>query len=44
MRIAVETLKNALAAGFVDYEWLKRDTDLDPICDEPEYAELMKGK
>jgi len=42
--LAVETLRNALAAGFVDYEWLKRDSDLDPIRNEPEYMELMKGK
>ncbi|MBI3365334.1 MAG: protein kinase [Ignavibacteriae bacterium] len=42
--LAIEALKNAFAAGFVDYEWLKRDTDLDPIRNEPGYSELMKGK
>ncbi len=41
---AVDALKNALAAGFVDYEWLKRDSDLEPIRGEAGYMEVMKGK
>lgn len=43
-KLAVETLKNAIIAGWVDYEWIKRDPDLDTIRNEPEYIELMKGK
>jgi hypothetical protein len=42
--LAMESLKNAFAAGFVDYEWLKLDTDLDPIRNEPEYIQLLQGK
>ena len=43
-RLALDTLRNATIAGWVDYEWIKRDTDLDPIRKEPEYIELMKDK
>ena len=43
-KLAVETLKNAIIAGWVDYEWIKRDPDLDSIRNEPEYIELLKGK
>jgi hypothetical protein len=40
----VDTLKNAISAGFGEYEWIVRDPDLDSIRGEPEYAELMKKK
>jgi len=43
-RLAVDTLKNAISAGFGEYEWIVRDPDLDSIRGEPEYAELMKRK
>lgn len=42
--LALEALKNAVAAGYVDYEWIKRDTELESLRQEPEYIELMKGK
>jgi TolB-like protein/Flp pilus assembly protein TadD len=42
--LSIETLKNAIAAGQEDFEWIKRDSDLDSIRNEPEYIELMKGK
>ncbi|HTK82607.1 MAG TPA: protein kinase [Bacteroidota bacterium] len=41
-KLAIEAIKNAIAAGYANYEWLKRDSDLDPIRDEPEYIELVK--
>ncbi len=41
---AVEMLRNAIAAGYPDYEWFKRDPDLDSIRNDPGYIELMKGK
>ena len=43
-RLGVQTLKHAIDAGQEDYEWIKRDPDLDSIRNEPEYIELMKGK
>ncbi|MEK6571508.1 MAG: protein kinase, partial [Bacteroidota bacterium] len=43
-RLALDTLKNAILAGHANYEWIKRDPDLDSIRTEPEYIELMKGK
>jgi serine/threonine protein kinase/Flp pilus assembly protein TadD len=41
---AIQSLRDAVAAGYGNYEWLKRDTDLDSIRDEPEFKELVKGK
>jgi non-specific serine/threonine protein kinase len=42
--LAVRTLKDAVAAGQEDFDWIKRDPDLDGIRNEPEYLELMKGR
>jgi len=42
--LAIETLKNAMTAGYQDYEWIKRDSDLDNIRNEPKFLELMRGK
>jgi serine/threonine protein kinase/Tfp pilus assembly protein PilF len=43
-RLALDTLRNAIRAGFGEYGWVERDPDLDSIRGEPEYAELMKRK
>jgi serine/threonine protein kinase/Tfp pilus assembly protein PilF len=43
-QLAVKTLRNAFEAGYGNFEWAKRDSDLDSIRNEPEYIELMKGK
>ena len=42
--LAMESLRNSIAAGNENYEWMKRDPDLDSIRNEPEYLELVKGK
>ena len=42
--LAAITLRDAVAAGQEDFEWIKRDMDLENIRNEPEYIELMKGK
>ncbi len=41
---AAEMLKNAVANGYENYEWIKRDPDFDNIRNESEYIKLMKGK
>jgi predicted Zn-dependent protease len=41
---AVNTLKNIISNGYEDFDWIKRDPDLDNIRSDPEYIELMKGK
>ena len=41
---ALESLKNAISSGYGFFEWIKRDPDLDPLRNEPQYIELMKGK
>ena len=43
-KLALGALKNAINAGYVAYEYIKRDPDFDNIRNEPEYTELMKGK
>ncbi len=41
---AIKVLKDSIKQGLEDYEWIKRDSDLDNIREEPEYIELMKDK
>lgn len=41
---ALRSLKEAIAVGYGNYEWLKRDTDLDSLRDDPEFKEIIKGK
>jgi adenylate cyclase len=41
---AIAALKNAIDSGFTQYDWVKRDPDLNGIREEPGYLELMNGK
>jgi serine/threonine protein kinase/Flp pilus assembly protein TadD len=43
-RLALESLRKAITSGYQNYEWIKRDSDLDNIRQEPDYIELMKDK
>jgi serine/threonine protein kinase/Tfp pilus assembly protein PilF len=43
-QLALQSLKKAIHSGYEFYEWIKRDPDLDPLRNAPEYVELMKGK
>ncbi len=43
-KLAAKTLKDAVAAGQEDFEWIKRDSDLDSIRNEPDYIEMMEGR
>jgi adenylate cyclase len=42
--LAITTFRTTISSGWSDYEWIKRDPDLDPIRNEPGFIELMKGK
>ena len=41
---ALAAWKDAIAAGYANFEWVRRDTDLESIRHEPEYLELIKGR
>jgi serine/threonine protein kinase/Tfp pilus assembly protein PilF len=43
-QLALESLKGAVDSGFENYEWIKRDADLESIRSEAAYKEMMKGK
>jgi tetratricopeptide (TPR) repeat protein len=43
-RMAVDALKHSVAAGLEDYEWMKRDPDLESIRGDKEFAALVEGK
>ena len=41
---SIEYLAMAIDNGYVNYDWLKRDPDLDNVRNEPAFIELLKGK
>ncbi len=43
-RQGIEHLQKAIKQGYTNFEWLRRDPDLNNIQNEPEFIELMKGK
>jgi hypothetical protein len=40
---AIDTLRQAIAAGVTNFGWMKHDPDFDPIRNEPGFVELMAG-
>jgi serine/threonine protein kinase/Flp pilus assembly protein TadD len=42
--LAINTLKRIVLAGYEDFDWMKKDPDLENIRNEPEFLELIKGK
>jgi hypothetical protein len=38
---SVESLRKAVVAGYRDRSWIKKDRDLDPIRDEPDFKKLI---
>jgi adenylate cyclase len=40
----IEAFRRALAAGYSNFQWIRRDPDLELIRNEAAYAELMEGK
>ncbi len=43
-KLAIESLRKALAEGWENYEWMKRDSDLDSIRNDPEFIALIGDK
>ena len=44
-RKAIDTLREAVNAGVVvNFTWMKHDPDLDPLREDPEFIELVKGR
>jgi TolB-like protein/Flp pilus assembly protein TadD len=41
-RRAIDTLRQAIAAGVTNFGWMKNDPDFDPIRDDPEFVALME--
>ena len=41
-RRAVETLRQAIAAGVANFGWMKHDPDFDPTRDDAEFIELTR--
>jgi tetratricopeptide (TPR) repeat protein len=39
--LSIKYLNQAIKSGYANYEWIKRDSDLNNIRNEPEYIELM---
>ena len=40
---AIETLRQAIAAGYENFPWLHNDPDLDPLRDHPDFQALVAG-
>jgi adenylate cyclase len=43
-RRAIDTLREAIKAGVENFGWIKNDTDLAALRDDPEFLELVEGK
>jgi len=41
---SIEYLNTAINNGYGNYDWLKRDPDLDNVRNEPAFIKLIKGK
>jgi hypothetical protein len=38
---ALNSLERAISVGYANYEWLEKDTDLDPIRNDSKFIELV---
>ncbi len=43
-RLALDTLKRSVSAGLENFDWIRRDPDLECIRTEPEYLELIESE
>jgi adenylate cyclase len=40
---AIETIRQAIAAGYANFAWIKQDPDMSPLRDDPEFIALTSG-
>ena len=43
-KLAIETLRTIILAGYEDFDWMKKDPDFENLKNEPEFLELIEGK
>lgn len=43
-RRAVESLRQAIAAGYTAFAWIKQDPDMNPLREDPEFQALIAGR
>ncbi|MGH7746160.1 MAG: TPR end-of-group domain-containing protein, partial [Candidatus Dormibacteria bacterium] len=41
---AIETLRQAIAAGYATFSWIKQDPDINSLRDNPEFQALLAGR
>ncbi len=42
--LAITALRNSINAGLENFDWIRRDPDLETIRSDPRYDEMMKGR
>jgi tetratricopeptide (TPR) repeat protein len=42
-RHAIDTLRQAVEAGYWNFGWMQHDPDLNPVRSDPEFVQLMQG-
>ena len=40
---AIETLRQAIAAGYANFAWIKQDPDINSLRERADFRELMAG-
>jgi serine/threonine protein kinase/Flp pilus assembly protein TadD len=43
-KLAIDTLKTIILAGYEDFDWMRKDPDFENIKNNPEFLELIEGK
>lgn len=43
-KLAIETLKTIILAGYEDFDWMRKDPDFENIKNDPGFLELIEGK
>ena len=43
-RRAIDSLRQAIAAGYVNFPWIKQDPDMNSLRDDVEFQALIAGR